>query len=89
MAGAALSGFGIIILYENLAGAARWLSHMLGANGSEALGVFPSVILTVWQVLPLDAAGPQHAVQGLLQHMLLLSWPLLLVIAGTVLWQES
>jgi len=45
IAGAALTGFGMFILYEHLAAAVAWLSHVLGANSSEALGVVPAVIL--------------------------------------------
>ena len=85
IAGAALVGFGMFILYENLAGAVAWLSHVRGANNFGALGVLPAFLLAVSQVLPAHAANHQHFLQASLQHMLVSSWPLLLVMAGTVL----
>jgi hypothetical protein len=89
IAGGALVGFGMFILYENLAGAAAWLSHAVGANSFEALGVLPAFMLAVSQVLPAHAANHQHFLQASLQHLLVSSWPLLLVITGTVLSRES
>jgi hypothetical protein len=75
----------MFILYENLAGAVAWLSHVRGANNFGALGVLPAFLLTVSQILPAHAANHQHFLQASLQHMLVSSWPLLLVMAGTVL----
>lgn len=89
IAGAVLVGFGMYILYGNLAGAIAWLSHVLGANSSEGLGVLPAVILAVSQVLEAQAANQQRFLQGLLQHMLVSSWPLLLVMVGTVLSRDT
>ena len=89
IAGTALVGFGLFILYENLAGAVAWLSHLLGANSFEALGVLPAFMLAVSQVLPAHAANHQHLLQVFLQHMLVSSWPLLLVMAGTVLSRDN
>jgi hypothetical protein len=89
IAGAGLVGFGMFILYGNLAGAIAWLSHVLGANSSEGLGVLPAVILAVSQVLESQAANQQRFLQGLLQHMLVSSWPLLLVMVGTVLSRDA
>jgi hypothetical protein len=89
IAGAALVGFGMFILYENLAGAVAWLGHILGTNSFEALGVLPAFILAVSQVLPAHAASHQHLVQVSLQHMLVSSWPLLLVMVGTVLSRDT
>jgi hypothetical protein len=89
IAGAALVGFGMFILYENTAGAVAWLSHFLGANSSEALGVLPAVILAVSQVLQANAANRHCFLQGFLEHMLVSSWPLLLVVVGTVLSRET
>jgi uncharacterized membrane protein len=89
IAGAALAGFGMFILYEHLADAVAWLSHVLGANSSDALGVLPAVILAVSQVLQAHAATHHCLLQGLLEHMLVSSWPLLLVMVGTVLSRDS
>jgi hypothetical protein len=89
IAGAALVGFGMFILYEHLAGAVAWSSHVLDANSFEALGFLPAFMLAVSQVLPAHAANHQHLLQGFLQHLLVSSWPLLLVMAGTVLSRDS
>jgi hypothetical protein len=79
----------MFILYENLAGAVAWLSHVRGANNFGALGVWPAFLLAVSQVLPAHAANHQHFLQASLQHMLVSSWPLLLVMAGTVLSRDT
>ncbi|HSZ03162.1 MAG TPA: hypothetical protein VK788_26955 [Terriglobales bacterium] len=90
IAGAAFVGFGMFILYENLASAVAWLSNVRGANNFEVLGVLPAFILAVSQVLPAHAANHQHLLQSfLLQHLLVSSWPLLLVLAGTVLSRDD
>ncbi len=88
IAGAALVGFGMFIQYEKLAGAVAWLSHVLGANSPEALGILPAVILAVSQVLQAYGADHQRFLHGFLQHMLASSWPLLLVMVGTVLSRD-
>src|SRR5438477_1633337 len=88
IAGAVLVGFGMFILYENLAGAVAWLSHVLGADSSEALGVLPTVILAASQVLQAYGADHPRCLEGCLLHMLASSWPLLLVIVGTVLSRD-
>ena len=89
IAGAALVGFGMFILYEHLVGAVAWSSHLLGDNSFEALGVLPAFMLAVSQVLAAYAANHQHFLQASLQHMLVSSWPLLLVTAGTVLSRDT
>jgi len=87
--GGALAGFGMLILYEHLAAAVAWLSHVLGGNSSETLGVVPAVILAVSQVLQAHGGNHQRFLQAFLEHMLVSSWPLLLVMAGTVLSRDS
>jgi hypothetical protein len=88
IAGTALALLGLVILYEKMAGGVDGLRHLLGANGSETFGVLPAVILTVSQVLQAHAADCQRFVQCCLGHMLLSSWPLLLVRVGTVLSRD-
>ena len=88
IAGAALVGFGMFILYENLAGAVAWLSHVRGANNFGALGVLPAFLLAVSQVLPAHAANHQRFLQAFFQHMLAASWPLLLVTVGMALSRD-
>jgi hypothetical protein len=88
IAGTALALLGLVILYEKMAGGIDGLRHLLGANGSDALGVLPAVILAVSQVLQAHAADYQRFLQCCLGHMLLSSWPLLLVRVGTVLSRD-
>jgi hypothetical protein len=75
----------MFVLYENLAGAIAWLSHVR----YEALGVVPAVILAVSQVMQAHASDPQRFLQGFLRHMLVSFWPLLLVIIGTALSRDT
>jgi hypothetical protein len=88
IAGTALALIGLVILYEKMAGGIDGLRHLLGANGSQALGVLPAVILAVSQVLQAHATDYQRFVQCCLGHLLLSSWPLLLVRVGTVLSRD-
>ena len=81
--GAALVGLGIFMLYENLTIAAGWLSHAFGAD-SDALGIVPALMWAISQWMPTHAAN-----QHFLHHILMSSWPLLLVILGTVLTRET
>jgi hypothetical protein len=88
IAGATLVGVGTLILYENLAGDIAQLRHVLDANGSDALGVLPAVVLATSQAV--RACGFDH--QGLmpcLLRMLISFWPPLLVIAGTMLLRDA
>ena len=85
MAGAALIAAGIFIFYENLNRAASQLSHLLDAIPRQALGTLPAVILAVPRILPAHAVDHQLFLVGLIRLTLVLCWPLLLVIAGTVL----
>jgi hypothetical protein len=82
--GGALVGLGLHILFGNLDRVAEQMKHMLGAAVWETLGVLPSAVLAASQAV--QAYGLDH--QGFLQSllwMLISFWPLLLVIAGTVL----
>jgi hypothetical protein len=78
IAAAALAGFGAV----------AWLSHLLGAHTSEAPGVLSAVIAAVSQAFEAHAANHQCPLQGFLQHILVFSWPLL-VMAGTVLSPDT
>jgi putative Mn2+ efflux pump MntP len=88
IAGAILLIFGMFVLYEHLAAAVARLSHVL-ANGSAALGVLPAVALAVSQAVHAYGFDCHRFLQGLSQQMLISSWPLLLVIFGTVLSRDS
>ena len=89
IAGAILVGFGMFVLYENLTGAVAWFRHVLSANSSDGLGILPAFVLAVSQVLHAYAANHERFLQVFFQHMLLSSWPLLLVMVGTVLSRDT
>jgi hypothetical protein len=89
IAGAALIGLGVVLLYENLSGAIVRLRLVLGANGSEALGVLLVLMHGASQILHAYTANHQQFQKDFLQHVLISSWPLLLVIVGTVLSWDS
>jgi hypothetical protein len=86
VAGAALLLLGMFTLYENLAGAVVRLSHVL-ANGSQALGVLPAAVLAVSQAV--RAFDHHQFLQCLFRQILVSSWPLILVIFGTVLSRDN
>ncbi len=89
LAGGVLVGLGIFILYREMAGAITGLRHLLGANGSGALGVVPAVVFAVSKGLQTCAADHQRFVQCFLKHSLVSFWPLLLVRVGTVLSRDA
>jgi hypothetical protein len=88
IAGAVFIGLGVFVLYENLYQAVNQLSYLFRPSG-KALGILPTVILAALRVLQAYATDHQRFVQGLFQHVLVTFWPLLLVIAGTVLSREA
>jgi hypothetical protein len=88
IAGAALAGLGLFILYGNLAAEMVGITRLLAANGSATLGLLPAAILSVSQLLQIYA-GHQPLLWGFLGHFLRSSWPLLLVMLGTGLSQDA
>lgn len=86
LAGAALVGLGIFILYHNLAGIVMQLRHVFASSESEALGEPLAAILAVLQAYALDH---QQFLQRLFQQMWVSSWPLLLVMVGTLLSRNN
>ncbi len=86
--GTALIGLGIFVFYENLHQAATQLIHLFGVIPREALGVLPTVILAASRDLQAYGAAHPRSLQGCLLQMLASSWPLLLVIVGTVLSRD-
>ena len=89
LAGAALVGVGIFIFHGNLDRAATEWSHLLSTANGEALGVLPKVILAAPRVLQAYAADHQRFLQCFLRHIFVSCWPLLLVIARTVLSRDA
>jgi hypothetical protein len=84
IAGTILVALGIFILHQNLDRTAAQLSHLLGIPG-DAPGAFPTVILAVLRLAQAYAADHQRFLQGFLHQVLASSWPVVLVVAGTVL----
>ena len=89
IAGGALLGFGMFILYENLACTTAWLGHVLGASGSNSIGILPSVILAVSRCFEAGAANHQRFLHAMLQQALLSCWPMLLVTAGSIMSRDT
>jgi len=87
IAGAAFLLLGMFFLYVNLSGAVARLRHVLAS--SEALGMLPAAVLAVSQAVHAYGFDHQRFLQGLLQQMLVSSWPLLLLICGTVLSRDT
>jgi hypothetical protein len=85
IAGAVLVGFGAFVLYDNVAGAVARLSGVLSANGSKALGALPAAALAVSQAVHANGVSHQWLLQGVSPQTLMSSWPLILVLFGTVL----
>lgn len=81
IAGVALVGPGLFILFGNLDGAAARLNHLLATTPGEGFGVLSSVILAA-------SFDHQRLLQGLLQ-MLVSFWPLLFVSVGAVLLRDA
>jgi len=86
IAGAIFTWAGGFILYLNLACLAAWWRYILAGSGSEALGEPLAAILVILQAY---AANHQRVLLGILQQLLVASWPLLLVMVGAVLSRES
>jgi len=87
MAGGALVGLGLHILFGNLDRVAEQLQHMLGTPSWETVGVLPSAVLAASQAVQAYGLDHQEFLQTLLR-MLISFWPLLLVILGTVLLRD-
>ncbi len=86
IAGGMLVGLGLHILFGNLDRAAVPLRHALGTTAGEGLGIVPSVVLATSQAAQAYGFHHQSLLQGVVR-MLVPLWPLLLVIAGTIiLW---
>jgi len=78
VAGSALAGPGLFILFGHLAGIAGEVHQVVGNAAGQGLAAFSSVVLAA----TLDQQWWLQAVLGLL-------WPLLLVIGGAVLLNDD
>jgi hypothetical protein len=88
IAGAALIGLGILILHKNFDQAATQLNQLV-SSPKEMLSVAPTAILATLRVLQAYTANHQQFLEGLLQHLWLTFWPLVLVSAGTALSRDT
>jgi hypothetical protein len=87
IAGGALVGFGLHILFGNLDRAAAQLRHLLGTAAGDTPGALSSVVLAASQAGQAYALDHQRFFLGLLR-MLVSFWPLVLVIVGTTLLRD-
>jgi hypothetical protein len=84
VAGAALVGLGLHILFGNLDRVAAQLRQINGTGTEQALGILPSVVLEASQAARAYSSDHHGFLLGLLR-MLISFWPALLVIVGTIL----
>jgi hypothetical protein len=87
IAGGVLVGLGLHILLGNLDRAAAPLRHILGTTAGGALGDLPFVALAASRDMPAYFFHHHSFLQGVLR-MLAPFWPLLLVIAGTIMLRD-
>jgi len=87
--GAGLVGLGILFLSGKLDHATMQLNHFLGTivmkTVVKALWVLPTAILEVSRGLQAHIVHQQWFLDGSFRHTLVSSWPLALVIVGTIL----
>ncbi len=90
VAGTALVGFGVFIQSENLAHAAAQVNHLLGisADRTQTLGVLVALGLAASHALQAYFFEHQEFLRCL-YRISLSFWPLLAVIAGTVLLRNG
>ena len=89
IAGTALVGLGLFILFENLVAAVDALRHLLNANGLEGAGILLAIVFVVARFIQAYAADHDQFLGSLLQHLFVSFWPLLLVRFGTLLSRRS
>jgi len=87
IAGAALVALGGFLLCEHLDRLAIQFSHIIDGLRGDSLGIL-SFILEASRVWQSYAADHQRFLHGLLQNLLVSSWPLLLVALGTA-WSRE
>lgn len=88
IAGGALIGLGLHILFGNLDRGVVQVRHLLGTTAGDALGTLPTAVLAASQAVQAYALDHQAFLLGL-GRLLISFWPLLLVMAGTVLLQDA
>lgn len=81
IAGGALVGLGLHLLFGNLDQAAAQLNQIIGSTGKQSLGVLPSFVMATSDAVQAYGLDHRGFVLALLR-ILLSFWPLLLVVAG-------
>ena len=87
IAGGPLVGIGLHILLGNVDRATTQLTHSLGANTGETLGLLPSAVLAASQASRAYDFDRMELLQGLFR-VLVSFWPLLLVVLGAILLRD-
>lgn len=87
IAGAALIGLGILFCYDNLHQVATQLSHVF-SFAARTVGTMPAIVLAASRVFQAYASDPHRFLQAIFREVVVTFWPLLLIVAGTVLSQD-
>ncbi len=87
IAGGALVGIGLHLIFGNLDHAAVQFRHVLGTSAGESLGMIPSIVLETSQAVQAYGVDRHGFVLSVLQ-MLVSLWPAIFVIAGTVFLRD-
>ena len=80
IAGAAVIGLGLVLLFGKIDGPAAQLTHLLGTAGSGALDLLPYFVPVALQAYAFDHLRFSPCAL----HMLVSFWPLLHVLAGAI-----
>jgi len=89
VAGVALVAVGMFILYQHLSQTANHLSHFLCNNHGDTPGPLPAILMAALCVIHAYAADHQGVLQVLVKQLWISFWPLLLVMAGTILSRDA
>jgi hypothetical protein len=86
--GTTLVVLGMFFLYGNLAAMLAWANHVLTANGSQVPRML-SIVLAITKLLQAHTFSQQRILDELLQHILISSRPLVLIMVGMAAAADS
>ena len=89
VAAVALVAVGMFILYQHLSQTANHLSHFLCNNHGDTPGPLPAIIMAALCVVQAYAVDHQGVLQVLAKQLVIWFWPLLLVMAGSILSRDA
>jgi hypothetical protein len=89
VAGVVLAAIGMFILCQHLDHAASHLSHLLCHNQGDTPGPLPAMLMAALCVIQAYAADHQGVLPVVIKQMWISFWPLLLVMAGTILSRNA